>query len=101
MEDYRSDTNGKVLKIKLSSLWFMKNRNGTGPKSALNHDKEKNILTICYAMHSSLDEIGAMINYVKPKVVTPLVLPKGMRRYEVSSNLNMKPIFYKSSKCTC
>ena len=71
---------GRVLTIRLSSLWFM---NVEGPKRALMYEKGSRRITVCYAMHSSLQEIRDMIQYLQPRVVTPLVLPKGMKRAQV------------------
>lgn len=40
-------------------------------------------LSVCYAMHSSLDEIAKMIDYLQPSVVTPFVRPKNSSMKEV------------------
>ncbi|OXA45181.1 Protein artemis [Folsomia candida] len=32
-------------------------------------------LTVCYAMHPSLEEIVSVIEYLRPKILTPLVMP--------------------------
>jgi len=47
-----------------------------------------NTLTVCYAMHASLTEIGQMIDYLKPTAVTPLVKPIRVDPSEVTITLN-------------
>jgi len=41
-------------------------------------------LMLCYSMHSSLQELGRTIDFLKPKQVIPLVLPKGTPLIEVN-----------------
>lgn len=85
MANWTSGKDEKVLKIRLSSLWYMKNEDGSGPLSAVHYSRDKGQVTLCYSMHSSLDEIGFMIDYLRPSVVTPLVTPpRGTQRNEVN-----------------
>jgi len=71
------------LVIRLSSMWYT-----LSPSIPDNIFARKgNTLTVCYAMHSSLIEVGQMIDYLKPRIVTPLVLPRGCNRKELEFGL--------------
>lgn len=46
-------------------------------------------LSVCYAMHSSLQEVVDTIDFLKPEVVTPLVVPFGASLAHVSHYLTV------------
>ncbi|CAL8138248.1 unnamed protein product [Orchesella dallaii] len=63
--------NGNSITWRLSSMWYT-SRAKADRRNILWRGKN---LMLCYSMHSSLEEIAQTIDYLKPKIVTPLVLP--------------------------
>lgn len=64
---------GRTLTVRFSCMWFTKSKN---KKPDYVRRRGDYYLDVCYSMHSSLEEICKTIDFFKPKIVTPLVLPK-------------------------
>ena len=47
---------------------------------------------VCYSAHSSLSELRKFVDYLKPNIVFPCVLPKGMTHQDVLSLLRLENI---------
>lgn len=67
---------------------------GVGPEGNLLMEKKMATvirtpkrLSVCYAMHPSLEEIVHVIEYLKPKIVTPLVMPFASTLHEVNAHV--------------
>ncbi|ODM97014.1 Protein artemis [Orchesella cincta] len=63
--------NGNAITWRLSSMWYTSRAKADRRNVSWNG---KTVM-LCYSMHSSLEEIAQTIDYLKPRIVTPLVLP--------------------------
>ena len=71
----------EVLYVEFKSMWYADSEEEN--RSTISIKFPWTVLKVCYAMHSSLNEITKVIDYLEPKVVTPLVIPKNSSLKEV------------------
>jgi hypothetical protein len=62
------------MELRLTSMWYTLLASDRQVDKAAVHRTSKR-LSVCYSMHSSLQEIVKTIDYLKPRIVTPLVMP--------------------------
>jgi len=60
------------MELRLTSMWYTMLGASSNSDVVVRTSKR---LNVCYSMHSSLEEIGRTIDYLRPSVVTPLVKP--------------------------
>ena len=80
------DGHFEVCHIRPSAMYFKTNR--------INRSEDKVVKCIggksyrvCYSSHSSLTELQHFVNYIKPNLIFPCALPKGMTHQDVLSLL--------------
>ena len=80
------DGNFEICHIRPSAMYFKTSRLKRSEDKVIKCIGDKSY-RVCYSSHSSLTELQHFVNYIKPNLIFPCALPKGMTHQDVLSLL--------------